>query len=50
MFSNDKNIETIAEFVEETKKYISLKSEYLRLNVVEKTVRLFTVIMMIIIL
>lgn len=50
MFSNDKNIETIAQFVEGTKKFISLKSEYIRLNVVEKTVRLFTVIMMMIIL
>lgn len=46
MLSNDNNIETIAQLVEELKKYISLKSEYIRLNVVEKAVRLFTVITM----
>lgn len=50
MLSNDNNIETIAQLVEELKKYISLKSEYIRLNVVEKAVRLFTVITMTIVL
>ena len=42
MFSNDSNIESIARLVEEIKKYISLKGEYLRLNIVEKAVRLIT--------
>ena len=50
MFSNDNNIETIAQLVEEAKKYVSLKSEYYRLGTVEKAVRLLTVMMMTIIL
>lgn len=44
MFSNDRNIETIAQMVEELKKYASLKGEYFRLNIVEKAVRLITAI------
>lgn len=44
MFSNDRNIETIAHLVEELKKYVSLKGEYIRLNIVEKAVRLITAI------
>ncbi len=50
MFSNDNNIETIAQLVEEAKKYISLRSEYMRLDMVEKAVRLLTVITMTIVL
>lgn len=46
MFSNDNNIETIAQMVEQAKKYLSLKSEYYRLSTVEKTVRLLTVLAM----
>lgn len=42
MFSNDRNIETIAKLVEELKKYASLKGEHIRLNIVEKAVRLIT--------
>ncbi len=42
MFSNDHNIETIARLIEELKKYASLKGEYIRLNIVEKAVRLIT--------
>lgn len=42
MFSNDRNIETIARLVEELKKYASLKGEHIRLNIVEKAVRLIT--------
>lgn len=44
MFSNDRNIETIAQLVEELKKYVSLKGEYIRLNIVEKAVKLITAI------
>ncbi len=44
MFSNDRNIETIAKLVEELKKYASLKGEHIRLNIVEKAVRLITVL------
>ena len=46
MFSNDKNIETIGQLVETLKHYAKLQSEYVRLDVVEKTVRLMTVITM----
>lgn len=40
MFSNDRNIETIGELVEELKHYVGLQSEYLKLDVVDKVVRL----------
>lgn len=46
MFSSDNNIENIAQFVEELKKYLTLKGEYLKLNVVEKAVKIFTVLVM----
>jgi len=46
MFSSDNNIENIAQLVEELKKYLTLKGEYLKLNVVEKTVRVLTVLVM----
>ena len=44
MFSNDNNVETIAQLVEVVKHYIGLQSEYVRLDVIEKVVRLLTVI------
>lgn len=42
MFSNDNNIETIAQLVEVLKHYIGLRSEHIKLDVIEKTVRLLT--------
>ena len=42
MFSNDRNIETIGQLVEVLKHYIGLQNEYLRLDVIEKVVRLIT--------
>lgn len=42
MFSNDKNIETIAQLVEALKDYIELEKDYLKLDVVDKAVRLLT--------
>ena len=42
MFSTDKNIETIGQLVEVLKHYIGLQNEYLRLDVIEKVVRLIT--------
>lgn len=42
MFSNDKNIETIGQLAEVLKHYVGLQSEYVRLDVVEKVVRLVT--------
>jgi hypothetical protein len=44
MFSNDNNVETIAQLVEAVKRYVGLQSEYIRLDVIEKTVRLLTAI------
>ena len=44
MYSNDRNIETIAQFVETLKHYLGLQGEYLRLDFVEKTVRILTAI------
>ena len=42
MFSNDKNIETIGQLVEVIRHYVGLQNEYLRLDVIEKVVRLIT--------
>lgn len=42
MFSNDKNIETIAQLVEAVKGYVELQKDYLKLDVVDKAVRLLT--------
>ena len=50
MFSNDKNIETIWQLVEVLKHYIGLQSEYMKLDVVDKTVRLLTVTTMTLVL
>lgn len=46
MFSNDRNIETIGQLVELVKHYIGLQTKYLKLDVIEKTVRVVTVITM----
>ncbi|MBO4821209.1 MAG: phage holin family protein [Prevotella sp.] len=43
MISSDKNIETIAQLVESAKHYIGIQSEYVKLDVIEKVVRLLTV-------
>ena len=50
MFSNDKNIETIGQLIEVLKHYIGLQSEYLKLDVVDKVVRLLTAITMCVVL
>lgn len=44
MFSNDRNVETIGQLVEHCKHYIGLQTEYVKLDVLEKVVRLITVI------
>lgn len=44
MFSNDNNVESLAQLVEELKKYATLKAEHIRFDVVEKVVRLLTAI------
>ena len=50
MFSNDKNVETIGQLIEVLKHYIGLQSEFLKLDVVDKVVRLLTVITMTLVL
>lgn len=50
MFSNDKNIETIAQLVDVLKHYIGLQKEYLKLDVIDKIVRLLTALAVITVL
>lgn len=50
MFSSDKNIETIGQLVEVIKHYIGLQSEYMKLDVVDKVVRLLTICAMTVIM
>ena len=47
MFSNDKNIETIAQLVETCKHYIGLQIQYGKLSATEKIVRLATALILI---
>lgn len=42
MLSSDKNIETIEQLVKLLRHYIGLRTEYLKLDVVEKIIRLLT--------
>jgi hypothetical protein len=42
MLSSDKNVETIAQLAEIVKHYIGLQGEYLKLDVIDKLVRLLT--------
>jgi len=47
LFSNDQNIETIGQLIELFRHYLGLQSEYFKLDVVERIVRLLTAILMI---
>ena len=42
MFSNDRNIGIVGRLIEMFRHYIGLQNEYLRLDVIEKVVRLIT--------
>ena len=42
MLSSDKNVESIAQLVEQVKSYVGLQGEYLKLDVIDKVVRLAT--------
>ena len=42
MLSSDKNVESIAQLVEVLKHYLGLQAEYVKLDVVDKVVRLLT--------
>lgn len=47
MFSTDKNIETIAQLVEVARHYIGLQTKYMKLDVIDKIVRLLTALVMV---
>lgn len=47
MFSTDKNIETIAQLVEVVRHYIGLQTKYMKLDVIDKIVRLLTALVMV---
>lgn len=42
MLSSDKNVETIAQLIELLRHYFGLQSEYIKLDVIDKVVRLLT--------
>ena len=42
MLSSDKNVETIAQLAEVVKHYLGLQKEYVKLDVIDKVVRLLT--------
>ncbi|MBR1933640.1 MAG: phage holin family protein [Prevotella sp.] len=42
MLSSDKNVETIAQLIEVLKHYLGLQKEYLKLDLIDKVVRLLT--------
>jgi uncharacterized membrane protein len=44
MFSSDRNIETIGQLVEVLRHYVGLQTEYVKLDVIDKTVRLITIL------
>lgn len=50
MFSNDRNIETIGQLVEVAKHYIGLQSKNIKLDVIDKVVRVLTVLTMTVVL
>jgi hypothetical protein len=43
MLSSDKNIETLAQLIEVLKHYLGLQKEYVKLDAIDKVVRLLTV-------
>jgi len=50
MLSSDKNVESIAQLIEVLKGYIGLQKEYLKLDVIEKFVRLITALTLAVVL
>ncbi len=42
MFSSDKNVESLAHLIEVLKNYFELQKDYLKLNVIDKIVRIVT--------
>ena len=50
MFSSDTNVESIAQLIEALKDYVGLQKEYLKLDVIDKIVRLVTALTLTIVL
>ena len=50
MFSTDKNIETIAQLIEVVRHYIGLQTKYMKLDVIDKIVRLLRALVMVAVL
>lgn len=50
MFANDKSIDTLEELFKETKKYLRLQGEYLKLDIIQKLAILLSSFMLILIL
>jgi hypothetical protein len=50
VFSNDQNIEYIAQFVEEAKHWFELKTKYSRLSAVDKIVRILTALLLFVVI
>ena len=50
MLSSDKNVENIAQLIEVLKNYVGLQKEYLKLDVIDKVVRLVTALTLAIVL
>lgn len=50
MFSNDKNVETIGQLVEVLKHYVGLRTEHLKLDIVDKVVQLLTALTIVVVL
>ena len=47
MFANDKSIDTLEELFKETKKYLQLQGEYVKLDLVHKLTILLSTLMLI---
>ncbi|MBR4650394.1 MAG: phage holin family protein [Prevotella sp.] len=50
MFSNDQNIEYIAQFAEEAKQWFDLRVKYTKLSSVDKIVRIITALILVVVL
>lgn len=49
MLSSDKNVESIAQLVEVLKRYVVLQKEYLKLDVIEKVVKIATALAVVVV-
>lgn len=50
MFSSDHNIETLSQLIEALKEYFSLHKDYMQVKIIEKIVKLLTVLLLFMIL